>query len=90
MSSNRLHIVSGWVKAKVRKTGWVSMRARSSVPAVTVADRRFDWSMRAISPKNSPGPRVRTAFPFTETVAWPSAMIVVRLRGRHDLHAGQG
>jgi hypothetical protein len=42
MSSNRDHIVSGWVKAKGRNTGWVSMRVRRSVSAVTVADRRFD------------------------------------------------
>src|SRR5579862_6161999 len=61
--------------AKGRKTGWVSMRHRRSVSAVTVAERG-ERSMSAISPKKSPGLRARAFFPRTVTVACPSAMIV--------------
>ena len=48
-------------------------RQRRSVQATMVAERG-PLSIRAISPKCSPGPRVRTISPPTLTVAFPSSM----------------
>src|SRR5215207_7193271 len=64
----------GFCRTNGLKFQVVRAARRTSVSARTVEVRGMSGTMRAISPKWSPGPRVRRSSPSTTTVAFPSRM----------------